>query len=71
MSQQPDWLCASCGRPLRIIWEDETNDFYIYCGFGKCPSRKANEGETGQTPEIASMNLTKAIEAEQEQQASD
>jgi hypothetical protein len=41
--------CPACDRPLRVRSGDWTKT--VYCGAGRCPSVKANEGIIGSRQE--------------------
>lgn len=69
MSADPSALCPSCNKPLEVC--EASDHWFVFCAYGPCKSKRANMGDTGPTLEVAHMNLVRAIEAEQEQQASD
>lgn len=50
-------ICPACGKPLHVGFELAENSFVAYCGYGPCPSTKANEGCFGRSEEQAMANL--------------
>lgn len=55
--------CPACQSPLHVGFELSRNEFISWCGFGPCPSEKANKGEYGKTEEQAQLNLIKKLES--------
>jgi hypothetical protein len=54
--------CPACGKKLSTGFEIREHEFIAWCGFGPCPSTKANNGASGKTESDALDNLIAILE---------